>query len=564
MAYSKVPLKVTGAFDNRRAWSGNLQESLNMFLEPDGQSGKGQFYMLPTPGTEVIGKVGADVNGTVLGSYTDSTNSYDSVYVAKVESGSVVAYRLNFTSNKDYTVTNLGTCTNFSGDYPVQILGDDTFIVFFEAGIGRMYTWNKDTSNFSANVDSDYGPNQTPQVRYETITYLDNYYICNERGSDRFWVSDLTTPLSWTATSFARAEGQSDPIVRVFSVRNELWLFGKNTIEIWTNSGNIDFPFEPIPNAVFEFGLAAAFSVTHIGGQILMLSKEKSGYSRVMSFDGFNPSVISNTGIEYIINNNFNEAGAEPQVLINGFNVIGMSYIHSGHSFYILNFPSSLSNLVIDEELYPGSTLDSTEYSSGAPGLETYGGGRGFVVDMLTKTWHTRRCFDKELYDLGQKQFTAWTYDNITFANNTHIIFPSSEYRGDLNQVCILRYGIYQDFYEEGVYDGIPIPRIVNTPYFVDKRSRIFWLSLELDIEHPLISTTELREYPQVTLYYSNNLGASWVNAGTNLVSGLELNRIRWRRLGKSRDRLYSIYTDSNSKFVILGIYAEIDKEDEQ
>jgi hypothetical protein len=79
------------------------------------------------------------------------------------------------------------------------------------------------------------------------VAFLNGYGIYIVPGEQQFYVSNLNDFSTWDALNFASAETNSDDLVRAFTDHGELWLFGKQSIEIWADSGGTDFPFSPLP-----------------------------------------------------------------------------------------------------------------------------------------------------------------------------------------------------------------------------------------------------------------------------------------------------------------------------
>jgi hypothetical protein len=87
---------------------------------------------------------------------------------------------------------------------------------------------------------------------------------------------------------------------------------------------------------------------------------------------------------------------------------------------------------------------------------------------------------------------------------------------------------------------GTEIRRVRRSPAIMDENRRVFYSSLELDLE-PGLGTSGQGEDPQVMLRLSNDGGKTWGpemwrSAGK---TGEYSRRVRWNRLGAGRRRVF-------------------------
>jgi hypothetical protein len=149
------------------------------------------------------------------------------------------------------------------------------------------YVWNQVSTTFTT---------LSTAVLPSAITgaYLDGYYIINQaENSDTFEISALNDPTSWSAEQ-SREASEADPIVRLISNKGELWIFGTVTTKIWTNTGNIDFPFEELEGSLIDRGLASKYAVVEDDNSIFWLGNDRIVYRAA----GYTPQRVSNFTIE--------------------------------------------------------------------------------------------------------------------------------------------------------------------------------------------------------------------------------------------------------------------------
>lgn len=263
---------------------------LNMYAEPEG-SGRSRLVRRQRPGL------------TLQSAQADYKRG-----IARFEHGHYFVARDKFFKWDGTTLSQIGTISTSIGD--VTMITDDNDNVLLSDG-ATGYHWDG-VSLTTVTAPSDIG----------TLDTLDGYGIYNKPNSDRWYISALNDLTSWDALDFATAESSPDPIVRVFVDRDEIWLFGSKTIEVWRNSGALDFPFTP--STTLQRGCLAAYSVASDDNTLFWLGDDKIVYRA----DGYRPARVSTHAIEDMIE------GATTTSTARAF-----IYTVRGHKFYTLTFP---------------------------------------------------------------------------------------------------------------------------------------------------------------------------------------------------------------------------------
>lgn len=173
--------------------------------------------------------------------------------------------------------------------------------------------------------------------------YLDGYAVIGEPSSGRVWINETITDWStWNALDFATAEGWPDDTVGGLVDHRELFLFGRETTEVWYNSGNSDFPLERISTGFIEKGLLSTFGPGKHDNTVFFPGHDGIVYR----LDGFTPIRISTHSVEQAI-----EGYADKTC-------VGMTWTEAGHSFYALKFADATwvfdisTNLWFERETY--------------------------------------------------------------------------------------------------------------------------------------------------------------------------------------------------------------------
>lgn len=335
----------------------------------------------------------------------------------------------------------------------------------------------------------------------DTVQFVDGYFVFNKPGTGQFQITSLySTDID--GLDFATAEGSPDLLLTVLVDHREVWLFGENSTEVFFNSGNVDFPFERIQGAFIEQGIAAKFSAAKMDNTVYWLAADAKGYGTVQRAAGYQPERVSDHGVEFAISqmSRINDA-------------IAYTYQQEGHHFYVLTFP----------------TAEQT-----------------WVFDSTTSRWHQRAWRDpatglyKRHRSVCQMQFAGITVVGDWETGNL--------YRLDMDT--------FTD-------NGALIARVRSCPHLsVDYRLQFFY-SLQIDMQTGVGLSGVVGAAgvdPKAMLRWSNDGGYTWSNESWASIGkiGERLARVKWRRLGKARDRVFEVTITDPVRVVIVGANVEM------
>lgn len=327
------------------------------------------------------------------------------------------------------------------------------------------------------------------------ITWQDGYFIHSVPGTGQFQISGLNS-LSYDALDVATAEGRPDRLVMPISSGRVLYLFGDQTTEVWWNSGNADFPFERNQSAFMETGTVAAGTCVRAGGSVVWVANDERGRGTVVRAQGFQPVRISTHAVEHALAGyaNLQEASA-------------FAYLQGGHEFYQLTVPAS--------------DVDS---------------GGTWVYDFSTGLWHERSY----LGDDGEEPHRAWVG---TVAFDEVVV-------GDREDGRLYTYDL--SYYSD---DGDEIRRLRQTPHVSQGEKLIRFNAFELQGQMGVGLSSGQGSAPVVLLSWSDDGGNTWSNehAASLGAIGKYKTRALWRRLGKSRDRVFRVATSEPVPITWLG-----------
>jgi hypothetical protein len=331
-------------------------------------------------------------------------------------------------------------------------------------------------------------------------TYQDGYFIVCGDDSEQFYISQLLNGGSWDGLDVASAQGAPDNTIGVISDHRELWLFGNTSAEIWINTGNADFPFERTGNAFVEEGCASAATVAKADNTVFWLGADDRGSGIVWRANGYTPIRISTHAVETAFAGyTLSDAWA-------------MTYQQEGHSFYVLTFPTS---------------------------------GKTWVYDAATQLWHERGYRNTTTGAIGQ-----WRGAGHCLLGGLHIVGDYADGR-----IYVLDLDYYTD-------DGDAIVRLRAAQTKAQLQSRLFYSSLQVDMETGVGLVSGQGSDPQLMLRYSSDGGHTWSSLKTATVGkiGEYSARCKFGRLGAGRNRVFEISMSDPVKFAVMG--AIVDAEE--
>lgn len=295
----------------------SAQRAINCYLEKAPEGSKTEFANVQMQGTSDWTTVG---NGPMRGGIVVNGTPW-------VVSGQEL-----------YTVASTGTGTlkgSIPGSNLVDMTSDGTNVLIANAGVG--YLWNG--SALAAIADLDF-----PGVA--VTDYLDGYAIVIEPSSGRTWINETTGDWSaWNALDFATAEGWPDDTIDLIVDHREVFLGGRETTEVWYNSGAADFPLSRLTNGFIERGVLCSGTYAKHDNTIFFVGNDGVVYR----LEGLQPIRISSHWVEQQIED------LTPKV------IRGFTWSEKGHAFY---------------------AISSTDWT--------------MVYDISTGTWHERQSYDEE------------------------------------------------------------------------------------------------------------------------------------------------------------------------
>lgn len=420
-----------------------------------------------------------------------------------------------------------------------------------------------------------------PFTSPDTCTYLDGYFIANTKGIGRrqvFYISALNDATRWSALDFASAKKYSDKIIALRVIKGYLYIIGTASTEIWYNSGNADFPFQPVKNNYHRYGTVNASTAKVINDRLVMLTSTTEGGKEVIIFEGSNVSTVSTPEISTLLSSGI-------------FNTVE-TFVYSldGNHFYCITLdsekyiaPDGNNNKIT--LCYNLSTGRWHRWSANS-GSENYMSVSTLLAirinDNSIRTSFLFGADDGKVYKLNQLAITA--LDQSTSKNRTlrtrviHSDGVATVYSAvqlDIdNHTAFLKVASGSS----GSFDaGVNVVSIVNPTANTDKVQNLTtgeaavvitavsantvtaagtWS--EGDSVKFINGTTDAQMYPAtgIGMRYRDDNGA-WSTIKYRLVTGLK-DRVIWRKLGKSHNREFE-FTYSETPLTIIDAYAIVE-----
>ena len=212
-----------------------------------------------------------------------------------------------FSMSESNVVTSHGTIAG-SGTVSLAINGKNAdtgsqFIVIVVPG-GNAYAFATVTNVLTQITDPDF-------ITSDTVVFKDGFFVFSASDGSVFFNSLTNDPLSYDALDRGTAEINADRIMAVHVNHNELFVPGRDTIELFQNVGGDGFPFQRINGANIQKGVHAKFSIVEFDNTFCFVGGGLNELPAVWKVTGSSSATkISTNAIDTEIQK-FNEAEIE-------------------------------------------------------------------------------------------------------------------------------------------------------------------------------------------------------------------------------------------------------------
>jgi hypothetical protein len=362
------------------------------------------------------------------------------------------------------------------------------------------------------------------------LDFLDGFFTVTT--SSALYCSAQGDGMTWDALNFVTETDEPDGIVGHIVDHRLIWIFGKSRVEAYYNAGGADFPFQRVPQGVMEIGCASAACVVPAAESLFWVGIGKNGGPIVYRNNGYTPVRVSTHAIEQILQK-YITVSDTVGLGRNGYAgttsnlwayqaARGYSYTENGHVFVVFNFGGINASLLAAYGYTP---------SQFPPDPTTT-----LVYDVTEGLWHERQ------YANGDGTFVRHLA-NFFFYDQEQGFNVVTDYRNQL--MYVQRLGTWTD-------NGASIWRWRIAPHLATENKWMFYSKFTLDFG---IDTTQ--GFPNtIYLQWSDDGGTTWSTQSVALWSGVP--RAIWRRLGKSRNRIFKVSTSMQGQFVWINAFLEL------
>jgi hypothetical protein len=170
-------------------------------------------------------------------------------------------------------------------------------------------------------------------------TYIDGYAIIMIPDTNYFQISSPVSFSIWDELDRALKSGAPDRLLAVLADREQLWLFGYETSELWRNTGQGlgGFAFERDPVGTIQQGICAPWSAVNLNDGPAWIGEDVRGRGVAWKAQGYQPVRISTHAVEQVWNSYPIMSDAEAYV-----------YQEAGHQFWVIHFPTGNATWVYD------------------------------------------------------------------------------------------------------------------------------------------------------------------------------------------------------------------------
>lgn len=402
------------------------------------------------------------------------------------------------------TLTSVGTLLTSAGPVCIRDNNSGGYALIVDGTYG--YTYNLSTQAFAQITDTNFTSFANPS----TVAFIDGWWIVGTVGSQKFFTNSPIYSTSWDATFFALKDGASDNLMAVIENKEQLWLIGERTTEIWYDAGSQNFAFQRIYGQLIQYGCAATYSVSRLtsnGGtgiissdSLIWLGRNNRGENVVVRTQGFNIGIVST-----------NEVSNSIAQMTDVSDAIGYTYEEDGHEFYVLTFPSADITWVYDSTMPP-------EFA-----------------------WHQRGSYD------------PYTQTEHRHRSNCEMNFGGTTLVGDYQNGAI--YQMTRSAYTDA---GWPLLARRRSPFVWNPQSRrrVQMASLQVAFAPGVGNSANMGSDPQASLRISRDYGTTY---GPPILAALGkignfVNRCIWRKLGWSRGAVAQIEVIDPVRRDIVGV----------
>ena len=254
------------------------------------------------------------------------------------------------------SLASVGTLQTSSGPVCIRDNNAGGYAVIVDGPYG--YFYNISTQVFTQINDPAF-------LGADRVAFIDGWWIFNEPNSQTFYTNFPQYGTGFSGSYFALKDGAPDNLVTIIENKQQLWLIGDKTTEIWYDAGGQYFPFQRLVGTLLQSGCKAKHSISRFNSQgqdgLMWFGRSERGENVILRTRGFNTEAVSTPAF-----------GDEVATYPVTSDAIGYTYQEDTHEFYVLTFPTqdvtsdSLTTPTPRRSIVTGRTPSSTSPACGS------------------------------------------------------------------------------------------------------------------------------------------------------------------------------------------------------
>ena len=341
-------------------------------------------------------------------------------------------------------------------------------------------------------------PGFTANGNPQYVVFINSFFICST-DSKKFIRSDSNQGLVWNSLNSGTAEADPDDIVAPIVHKNQLFMFGSETGEVFEGVPQGGFGFQRINGFIINKGLFAPFSLISANDTFMFIGGGVNESAAVWALSGSTVQKVSTSAIDSALREFSNEEIQQ-----------AFAYTYAQNGAFFVGFSV---------------------------------GDRTFEFNTITSLWNERSS--QVLNELGQTITTRWRANSVITAYSRVIVGDSQDGR-----LGVLNPDVYTEYDNE-------IIRTFTTQPFADQGNVLTVSQLELTVESGVgdLTTTD----PVIRMSYSDD-ARKFNNELPRFMGKIgEFNkRCIWRRLGRvPRYRVFKFVMSDPVKPVVIKLEAQ-------
>jgi hypothetical protein len=307
----------------------DAQFTMNWYLEQDESGdGRSKMAMYPTPGLSLFSNLAGATS--VIG----MLNYLGTLYaVGQLTANGFNLWQISSTGVATQASTSLVTLpnTNFGPGGLASMFGTPATTTAAQVLIG--VTALGVISYFQINPLRLFGTEST-QV-YSLGEWVDGFVV-TLIPPNQFQIFGPQNPFNYNPLNIATVSEFPDNIVSMIENQRMILLFGEKRTVPYYNSGAL-FPFVPVPGVYVESGCAALRSPVRADNTVFLIGADERGAGIAYRISGYTGDRISTFAVEEVWRGYSTITDAQ-----------GYSYQDMGHTFVVWNFPTANATWVYD------------------------------------------------------------------------------------------------------------------------------------------------------------------------------------------------------------------------